>query len=485
MGAGYGAATSVPPSSWARVAAVATHYPAPVMPALDAFEPTLQALVDDTRTAHGVPGVVVGVLRGDERSIVASGLANTSTGIDVTPDTLFQIGSISKVYTATLVMQLVHAGVVELDEPVRGALQEFRVLDDAATVSITPRNLLSHTGGIEGDHFLDCGRNPDALWRYVSTLEDVGQVHPPDDLFSYCNAGYGVLGRLVEEATGDHYTRALQRRLLRPAALRRTVTLAEQAIVHRVAAGHHHADDGVHVNPWTLARFNVPIGGIIADAGDVLDFARLHLHGGKSLEGKQVLPGRALGQMTEPQVEVPGSRDEWALGWNVKRWGDVDVLAHDGDTVGQRAFLRVLPAAGAAVVVLTNSGRGDHVAQAVFETVGAELLDATPTPLPAALPMGERPDPGACSGIYERMHQRLAIAGGEDDTLRMTIIPDELFSMAGMSERTLTLVPVDDSRFVTTDPDTGVESLVVMVEDEHEDRPAYVHYGHRAHARIA
>lgn len=455
------------------------------MPALDAFEPTLQALVDETRAAHDVPGAVVGVLRGDERSIVASGLANTATRIDVTPDTLFQIGSISKVYTATLVMQLVHAGVVELDEPVRGALQEFRVLDDAATLSITPRHLLSHTGGIEGDHFLDCGRNPDALWRYVSTLEEVGQVHPPDDLFSYCNAGYGVLGRLVEEATGDHFTRALQRRLLRPAGLRRTVTLAEQAIVHRVAAGHHHGRDGAQVNPWTLARFNVPIGGIIADAGDILDFAGLHLRGGKGEDGKQVLPSRTLTDMMEPQADVPGSTDEWALGWNLKHWGDLDVIAHDGDTVGQRAFLRVVPGADAAVVVLTNSGRGDHVAAAVFDAVGAELLGATPPPLPEPLPPEDRPDTAACSGIYERMHQRLAIAGGDGDTLRMTIIPDELFLLAGMRERTLTLLPVDETRFVTTDPDTGVDSLVVMVEDEDEERPAYVHYGKRAHRRIA
>ncbi len=455
------------------------------MPALDAFAPTLQALVDETRAAHDVPGVVVGVVRGDERAVVASGLANTATGIEATPDTLFQIGSISKVYTATLVMQLVHAGVVELDEPVRGALQEFRVLDDTATLSITPRHLLSHTGGIEGDHFLDCGRNPDALWRYVSTLEDVGQVHAPDDLFSYCNAGYGVLGRLVEESTGDHFTRALQRRLLRPAGLRRTVTLAEQAIVHRVAAGHHHGDDGPEVNPWTLARFNVPIGGIIADAGDILDFAQLHLRGGKGADDKQVLPGRALSAMREPQVDVPGSTDEWALGWKVEHWGDLDVLAHDGDTVGQRAFLRVLPEADAAIVVLTNSARGDHVAAAATELVGNDLLGATPPALPEALPVDERPDVSGHSGIYERMHQRLAIAGGNDDTLRMTIIPDELFALAGMRERTLTLHPVDEHRFRTEDPDTGVESVVTMVEDDDEDRPAYVHYGRRAHRRIA
>ncbi len=231
------------------------------MPALDAFRPDLQSVLEEATAAHQVPGAVVGVLRGDERIVEAIGLANTATGIETTPDTLFQIGAISKIYTATLVMQLVHAGLVELDEPVRGALQEFRVADDTATLTITPRHLLSHTSGIQGDHFLDCGRNPDALWRYVSTLEDIGQIHAPDDMYSYCNAGYGVLGRLIEMATGDHYTRALQRRLLRPLELTHTLTLAEQAIVHRVAAGHHHDGDEVHVNPWTLARFNVPSAG--------------------------------------------------------------------------------------------------------------------------------------------------------------------------------------------------------------------------------
>ncbi|MDZ7675195.1 MAG: serine hydrolase domain-containing protein [Acidimicrobiales bacterium] len=460
------------------------------MPALDAFETRLQSVLDETCDAHGVPGAVAGVIQGDERLVVASGLANAATGIDATPDTLFQIGSISKIYTATLIMQLVHAGVVELDEPVRGALQEFRVGDDTATLTITPRQLLSHTSGIEGDHFLDCGRNPDALWRYVSTLEDLGQLHAPDDLFSYCNAGYGVLGRLVEDATGDHFTRALHRRVVRPLGLARTVMLAEQAIIHRVAAGHRLGDDGPRVNPWTLARFNVPIGGVIADAGDVLGFARFHLAGGKNAEGKQVVPGRALSRMREAQIEVPGATEEWGLGWNIADWGGTEVFGHDGDTVGQRAFLRVIPDEDAAIVVLTNAPTGDHVADAVFEAVGADVLGCQPPELPPALPLDERPDASACTGIYERMHQRLALASGDDDTLRMTIIPDELFSLAGQRERTLTLEPVGKGRFRTTDPDTGVSSLVVMVnEDGDEDtdetsRPAYVHFGRRAHACI-
>jgi len=460
------------------------------MSAPDALRSALQPALERALATHRVPGAVVGVLRGDERVVLAAGCANLGTGIDCTPDTLFQIGSISKAYTATLVMQLVHAGLVELDEPVRGALQEFRVRDDTATLTITPRQLLDHTSGIEGDHFLDCGRNPDALWRYVSTLEEVGQIHAPDDLFSYCNAGYGVLGRLVEEATGDHYARALQRRLLRPLALERTVTLAEQAIVHRVAAGHHHDERGLaHVSPWVLSRFNVPIGGIIASADDLLTFAALHLRGGRSAEDRQVVPSKAIAEMRSGEVDVPGTDDEWGLGWRVEHWGDTEVVGHDGDTVGQRAFLRLVPEADVAVVVLTNSTRGTLVATELLAEVGAAVLGTAPPAPPTPLPAGEGPDPHRYTGIYERMHQRLAVAGGRDGTLRMTIIPDELFLLAGMRERTLTLHPVDDERYVTVDPETGITHVVAMIPDDEDDEGTepirYVHFGRRAHARIS
>jgi len=459
------------------------------MSTLEPLRSALQDALDGSLADHRVPGAVVGVVRGDERLVLAAGCGNVGTGVDCTPETVFQIGSISKAYTATLVMQLVHAGVVELDEPVRGALQEFRVQDDTATLTITPRQLLSHTSGIQGDHFLDCGRNPDALWRYVSTLEVIGQLHAPEDMFSYCNAGYGVLGRLVEEATGDHFARALQRRLLRPLAAERTLTLAEQAIVHRVAAGHHHGEDGApRVTPWTLSRFNVPIGGILASADDLLDFARLHLRGGRTADDRQVVPAKAIAEMRSGEVEVPGTDDEWGLGWRLERWAGTDeVFGHDGDTVGQRAFLRVFPEASAAIVVLANSTRGALVARDVLAATADAALGLTPPSPPAPLPEGEGPDPDRYTGIYERMHQRLAVAGGRDGTLRMTIIPDELFSLAGMRERTLTLHPVDASRYVTTDPETGTTHVVAMLGDDEDDDAGpvrHVHFGLRAHARI-
>src|SRR5918993_3067485 len=133
------------------------------MTGLDAYRPRLAALVRDAVEAHGVPGAAVGVLLGSDTAVATAGVANVTTGVAVSPDTLFQVGSLTKLYTATLVLQAHSAGVLALDEPVRAQLQEFSVADPGATLEITPRHLLTHTSGIAGDHLHDTGANPDAL----------------------------------------------------------------------------------------------------------------------------------------------------------------------------------------------------------------------------------------------------------------------------------------------------------------------------------
>src|SRR4051812_19347559 len=100
---------------------------------------------------HGVPGAAWAVVRGGEGVDGAAGLLSKATGVEATPDSGFQIGSITKLWTSTLVMQLVDEGAVGLDEPVRTYLPDFRVADEGAAGRITVRQLLSHTAGFEGD----------------------------------------------------------------------------------------------------------------------------------------------------------------------------------------------------------------------------------------------------------------------------------------------------------------------------------------------
>src|SRR3954454_17008925 len=104
---------------------------------------------------HGVPRAPLAILDGDEVGEAAYGVLNIRTGVEVTPDSLFQIGSITNVWTATLVMQLVDEGKLDLDVPVVTYLPDFKVADAEVTRTVTTRHLLAHTSGIDGDKFLD------------------------------------------------------------------------------------------------------------------------------------------------------------------------------------------------------------------------------------------------------------------------------------------------------------------------------------------
>src|SRR5688572_14522998 len=148
--------------------------------------------------AHRIPGAAIAVAVGDDVIEHAAGVLHTATGVEAKPDSVFQVGSVTKLLTATLLMQLVDEGRVELDAPVRRYLPGFRVADEAASAAITVRHLLAHTAGFGGDVFTDTGRNDDAIELYVAALAEVEQDFPPGTMFSYNNAAYVVLGRLIE-----------------------------------------------------------------------------------------------------------------------------------------------------------------------------------------------------------------------------------------------------------------------------------------------
>ena len=200
--------------------------------------PTLQERLDHLREEHGVPGASLAVLGDGRVGAVASGLLNLDTGVEATTDSLFQIGSITKVWTATVVMQLVDQRLVELDVPVRRYIPAFRVVDEGVSESATIRHLLTHSSGIDGDHFADTGRGDDVLERYVESCASLRQVSPLGATMSYCNTGFSILGRVIERVTGSVWDAELRTRLFEPLELTHTATLPEDVLRFRAAIGH-------------------------------------------------------------------------------------------------------------------------------------------------------------------------------------------------------------------------------------------------------
>ncbi|WMX48278.1 serine hydrolase domain-containing protein [Streptomyces roseicoloratus] len=425
----------------------------------------LAALAADSE----VPGASLAFWYDGEPYECATGVLNTATGAPVGTDSLFQIGSVTKVWTATQLMLLAEQGRVTLDTPVAEILPEFRVRDPEATAAITLRHLLTHTSGIDGDLFLDTGRGDDCLRRYVEACADLEQTFPVGDSHSYGNSGFVIAGRVIEQLTGSVWDQALREQICDPLGLTHTWTLPEDVLRFGAAVGHD--EHGAVVPQWGLPRSVGPAGLICARAADVVAFGRAHL-----------TPGALLAEpaaLLQPQVDLPnphtGGR-QWGIGWSLDEWDGHQVVSHTGDTIGQHAALWVLPELGTVVAALINGGRSVEFQH----RLATELLgDLHAIDVPAPLAPPERPvhvDVTPFTGVYERAGSRIHVTAHEGG-LRLRTEPTGI--LVGLARsRTLDLVAVDATTFVGRDEDDSIGDAVVF--EQRPDGPSYLHYSGRA-----
>lgn len=444
-------------------------------------------------TDHAVIGATLGVLRYrpgsvDEVVTCAHGVVNLDTGVETTPDSLFQIGSITKTWTATVIMQLVDEGRLDLDAPVIEVLPELRLRDDELTKQVTMRHLLTHTSGIDGDIFDDTGRGDDCVRSYVARLDTAAVNHPLGATFSYCNTGYVIAGRVIEVLTGMTWDAAMRARLFTPLGLEHTCTLPEEALLHRAAVGHL-AEPGEepHTAPAEgLPRSVGPAGLICSSAADVLAFARLHLGAGLAPDGTRLISTDAVSQMQERQTDLPDAHslgDSWGLGWIRYGWDGHRLVGHDGGTIGQAAFLRILPEQGLAVCLLTSGGQPHDLYHDLMAEVVAELAGVR---MPAPLEPPSRPpdaDPARYVGSYERTSQRTDVVV-RDGSLRVRMTTTgPLAAVLDEPSHEYDLVAVENDVFAVRPPDARTWSTLTFYRLP--DGTPYLHHAGRANPRVS
>ncbi|MFJ4770803.1 serine hydrolase domain-containing protein [Streptomyces uncialis] len=449
----------------------------------------LPGLLDESR----VPGAAVAVTAGDEVVEAAAGVLSTATGVEATVDSLFQIGSVTKVVTATLVMQLVDEGRLDLDAPVRAVLPEFRIADERAARRITARQLLSHTAGFEGDIFTDTGKGDDCLEKYLEVLHDVPQLFEPGGMFSYNNAGYCVLGRIVEVLRGEPFDVCARTRLFAPLGMTHTASDPYEAIVHRTAVGHTQRSPGAPPEPtpvWALARSNAAAGSMLAmRPRDLLAFARMHLAGGRGPDGGSVLSPDGVLAMRGPQITLPDidQGTAWGLGWELFGPTGGTVFGHDGNTIGQSAFLRVMPEHDVAVAIVTNGGLSRQVYAEVMGRVLTELGGAAPpappTP-PEAAPAPEAARYDRCVGTYASSTSETTVS--RDAAGRLWLERTPLGVTADLDEapyRTELVIWRGDT-LIPVEPERGVHAPLAFLGDDGHGHALYLHTG-RADRRVS
>jgi CubicO group peptidase (beta-lactamase class C family) len=329
-------------------------------------------LFEEVRTAqeeHRVPGVAVGVLRDGEERHEGFGVTSVDNPLEVTPDTRFQIGSISKTFTGTVAMYLVAEGKLDLDRPVREYVPELELSDADATAHATMRHLLSHTGGWVGDYFDDTGWGDDAVARYVERMRTLPQQTPVGELWAYNNAGFALAGRVIEVLAGKPFEDVVRERVFEPLELTSSSYWPWEVMTERFAVGHHADGDKVEVaRPWPVGRSAHPAGGITSTTRDLLKYARLHLD-----------PPAELAPMQEPQAPAAGEGEWVGLTW----YGEdaFGTIRHGGGTNGQLCVLVLRPSDGFALAVLTNGSPGGL--QVIDAALGAAGMKK-PEPRPIA-----------------------------------------------------------------------------------------------------
>src|SRR5436190_22148336 len=204
----------------------------------------LAGFVTQTADGRGVTGAAVGVWA-DGREVFAShGVTSVENPLPVRADTLFLIGSVTKTFTATVVMRLVAEGKVALDAPVRRYVPELVLADERAAGQITVLNLLNHTSGLDWGVIGDFGEGDDALARYVSALAGLPLIAPPGARAFYSQAGFNLAGRIVEKVTGLTFEKAVASLVFDPAGLSGSFFDRDDIMTRRFAVGHNRGEDG-------------------------------------------------------------------------------------------------------------------------------------------------------------------------------------------------------------------------------------------------
>jgi CubicO group peptidase (beta-lactamase class C family) len=405
----------------------------------------LQDVVSSLANELQVPGVAVGLLADGEEHHAFHGVTGVDNPLPIDERTLFLCGSTTKTFTATALMLLVDEGLLDLDDPVRKHLPDFRVEDEDAASSVTVLQLLNHTAGWDGDFFKSTGDGDDALARYVEAMAGLRQLAPPGAVVSYNNASFAVAARLVEKVSGMPYEAAVRTLVLDPLQLEDTLFFSRELMTRRCAVGHQRLQDGgIAVQPYGLPRADNGVGGLATTTRDLIAWGRFHLEDARAV----------IRRMREPTVEAPGwsSGDAVGLSWLLDDVAGVAVAGHGGAMPGQLSLFKMVPERGFVLAACTNchptgSAFNERLMRWAWETV----LEA-PIPEPDTAARSAAEVQPFC-GTYETVANIVTVVPHEDGVSLEVIDRPEVLKELGIDPEQEPPIPFlfragDGDRFV-------------------------------------
>lgn len=346
------------------------------------LEEKFEGLIADSMMRDHVPGLSVAVVK-DGKVVYARGFGarNLKASLQTTPDTLYGIGSCVKSFTALAVMQLQEQGKLNVNDPVRKYLPEFKIGKEGSPITI--HHLMSHSSGIpdlgsadvlinrflEGDEKWAPLTSYDDLMTFINGAKDEVAAEPGTRYF-YLNEGYTLLGRIIEKASNMRYEDCIRERILKPLKMSRSdfpnenlekdADVATSYLVQK-------KENAFVATPsvFPLDRMAYPAGGLISSVRELANYLITYMNEGV-FEGTRILDSSLLKEMVKPHIDTGYStffgKRYYGYGWGTnKDFFGQECIGHSGSVGVSSADLRFVPALNMGVAVASNNGIAESV----------------------------------------------------------------------------------------------------------------------------
>ena len=418
------------------------------------------AILEEQQRKEYIPGLAFVAVR-DDRIIALRtiGQRDRERALPVTADTRFPIGSCTKAFTAMAVAASRDAGLLSLDDSPHRFLPYFKMEDPDADARVTLRDMLSHQTGLKA--YADLAAEPGVLTReqYLRVAVSARPVAPMRTRFQYSNAMYTAAGEALARVHGVPWEAVIERTLLRPLGMSRSVPSvlaapadADQAVGYEYRPG---TNDWEAVRPPVSLSVLAPAGAIGSTANDMARWLRFLTAGG-AIDGRRVVSEASLREVTRPHIAINDTLS-YGLGWAVYQWNGHTVVEHNGGSRGISAVMSFIPERRAGFAFLANSspnfmtriGNAGGLLWPVL--LGEEAASrgsvsttpAAPSPSPAASPAAGLP---AAADVIARV---IAALGGEENLRRhrsMEIRATKRYANQGVTADDVVLAEAPDRR---------------------------------------
>jgi CubicO group peptidase (beta-lactamase class C family)/D-alanyl-D-alanine dipeptidase len=331
----------------------------------------LQRLIEREMRVQGLPAVSIALV--DDQNVVWTrgfGSLDANTQRVPGPETVYRVGSVSKLFTDVAIMQLVEQGKVSLDAPVTTYIPEFHPHNPYGK-PITLRQLMSHRSGLVREppvgSYFDSTSPP--LAATIASLNRTTLVYPPETHTKYSNAAIATVGYVLERVTGTPFPRALAQAVLEPLGMTSSGFEPAPALTRDLAPAAMWTLDGRTFAAPTFQLGIAPAGSMYTTVTDLAQFVSALFAGGRGTNG-QLLKPETIAQMWTPQFARPGDQTGYGIGFRIGRLDGRRTIGHDGAIYGFATTLQALPDEKLGVIVVTTRDG----ANAAVDRIGEEAL---------------------------------------------------------------------------------------------------------------